>query len=308
MSIYPGVLSSTLFLSGPLSHSFSLFLSSFFFFIILPLSFSLDTPALSRRLSRALFRRSGVAFPALSRPYTRVGAYERARKRGCTHSLALARTDTYAARAYTLLGVVYSSSFILPCGGSRGLSRTRAQRARGLGAMTSIFYPLLISMLPPPPPLPPHPPLPPSPPLVRSSLYLSSSSAPLVDSLRSPVRPPLPHPRLLPSPPRPGHPFCGKTCMCIGHIREGITIFSCRTTLAPRRPRPANSPRLPTAAAAAASNHLPQPPTPSHPLSIFSSNLFSSPALLLHPLTYPSRLPPTRRPLCHLLSNRAKSN
>lgn len=73
--------------------------------------------------------------------------------------------------------------------------------------MTSIFYPLLISMLPPPPPLPP--PLPPSPPPVRSS-----PSAPLhlpVNSLRSPSLPPLHHqpPFLSPAPsppPPPLHP------------------------------------------------------------------------------------------------------
>lgn len=102
--------------------------------------------------------------------------------------------------------------------------------------------------------------------------------------------------------------------MCIGHIREGITIFSCRTTLAPRRPRPANSPRLSTTASdqPTASRNSPRhhparsftrhhlPPPPPSPfarvLSIFSSNLFSSLALLLQP-AHPSRPPPPHPPL-----------
>lgn len=126
-----------------------------------------------------------------SRENERARERERERARVYTRLRLLARTPMPRARAYTLLGVVYSSSFILPCGGSRGLSRTRAQRARGLGAMTSIFYPLLISMLPPPPlpPLPPHPPLPPSIHLSFGHLYTPPLVlVPLVNSLGSPAR------------------------------------------------------------------------------------------------------------------------
>lgn len=216
---------------------------------------------------------------------------ERKRTRVYTLALALAIALALAcacshehlrrARAYTLLGVVYSSSFILPCGGSRGLSRARAERARGLGAMTSIFYPLLISMLPPPlsppPDLPPHPP--PSSPTFRSVISIPRPRpAPSTHFVLSAATLPLPVPS---SSPHLGHPFCGKTCMCIGHIREGITIFSCRTTLAPRRPRPANSPRLPTAA----SDHLPQSPT----LSLASSvHFFVEPFFVARPSSTPT--------------------
>lgn len=177
--------------------------------------------------------------------------------------------------------------------------------------MTSIFYPLLISMLPPPlsppPPPPDLPPHPPRPPPVRSS---PSSSRP-VNSFRPPPTAGLSS--LSPSSsPHLGHPFCGKTCMCIGHIREGITIFSCRTTLAPARRRPrvlqillVSRPPRPAPTTSRNPRHY-----PSHPLSIFSSNLFSSPALLLHPPNHPGSLPPAfpSLPLYHLLSNRAKSN
>lgn len=59
--------------------------------------------------------------------------------------------------------------------------------------MTSIFYPLLISMLPPPlpppPDLPPHPPRPPLPPVWSSP---SPSSSHPVNSLRSPCCRPRP--------------------------------------------------------------------------------------------------------------------
>lgn len=191
--------------------------------------------------------------------------------------------------------------------------------------MTSIFYPLLISMLPPPPPPPPPlplplpPPLPPSPPPVRSSLRPPLFTSPsthfvLPPAASPPATLPLPHTRHhhqhhrhrhrhpLPPPtshsltaaPHPSHPFCGKTCMCIGHIREGITIFSCRTTLAPRRPRPANSPRLSTTASdqpTASRNsprhhparsftrhHLPPPPVTlrARPLHFFVKPFFVS--------------------------------
>lgn len=211
----------------------------------------------------------------------RVHTRTRTRNRTRTRLRLLARTPTPRARAYTLLGVVYSSSFILPCGGSRGLSRARAERARGLGAMTSIFYPLLISMLPPPlsppPDLPPHPP--PSSPTFRSVISIPRPRpAPSTHFVLSAATLPLPVPS---SSPHLGHPFCGKTCMCIGHIREGITIFSCRTTLAPRRPRPANSPRLPTAA----SDHLPQSPT----LSLASSvHFFVEPFFVARPSSTPT--------------------
>lgn len=177
--------------------------------------------------------------------------------------------------------------------------------------MTSIFYPLLISMLPPPlspppppPDLPPHPPRPPPPP-VRSS---PSSSRP-VNSFRPPptaASPPSSPPALSLVQPAP-RPSVLRENVHVhrAHSRRNNHFFVPDNTRSRASPaRPANSPRLPTTSRNP--RHY-----PSHPLSIFSSNLFSSPALLLHPPNHPGSLPPAfspSLPLCHLLSNRAKSN
>ena len=78
----------------------------------------------------------------------------------------------------------------------------------------SSFFPLSLSLHSLPPCL--------SAPCFSTSIFSLSLSLSLI------LFPPPRHP------PPSDHPFCGKMCMCIGHIREGITIFSYRTTLAPR--------------------------------------------------------------------------
>lgn len=164
--------------------------------------------------------------------------------------------------------------------------------------MTSIFYPLLISMLPPPPPLPlpPHPPLPPSlpPGSVISIPLLIPPSTHFVHPPAASVHP-APWPSVLRE----------NVHVHRAHSRRNNHFFVPDNTRSPRRPRVLQiSPRLPTAA----SGHLAQSPARHHSpraLLFFCRTFFSS--LFFYTPTYlPIPRPPT--PLCHLLSNRAKSN